>query len=73
MGGRVRGAEDGGPTLPDRTPYLTVAEAAHLLRVHPQSVYRMVHAGELPHLRVGRAIRIPREAVDKLARLAASA
>jgi excisionase family DNA binding protein len=51
----------------ERTPYLTVAEAAKELRVHPQMVYRMVKSGELAHLRAGpRAIRIPRSALDAL-------
>lgn len=48
----------------ERTPYLTVSEAAHLLRVHPQVIYRMVNDGRLAHLRVGRNIRIPRAALD---------
>jgi excisionase family DNA binding protein len=53
----------------DRSPYLTVAEAAEHLRVHRQLIYRMVQRGELPGtLRVGRHIRIPQAAVDALAR-----
>ena len=51
----------------ERSPYLTVAEAAELLRVHPQVVYRMVRAGDLDHLKAGpKAIRIPRTAIDAL-------
>lgn len=57
----------------DRSPYYSVSEVAELLRVHRQLIYRMVQRGELPGtLRVGRHIRIPRSAVDALARAVAS-
>lgn len=46
---------------------LTVAELAHLLHVSRMTVYRMVRAGRIPHLRVGtRAIRFLRADVDAL-------
>jgi len=57
----------------DRTPYLTVYEAAELLRVHPQVIYRMIHAGDLPSMRVGRVYRIPRRALDELVKSTQSA
>jgi excisionase family DNA binding protein len=41
-------------------PVLTVREAARELGVHPQTVYRQVAAGTLPHFRVGQAIRFRR-------------
>ena len=41
-------------------PLLTVAEAAELLRVHPNHVYELIRRGELPHVRLGRIIRLPR-------------
>ena len=41
-------------------PLLTVAEAAELLRVHPNHVYELIRRGELPHVRLGRVIRLPR-------------
>ncbi|MFD8533899.1 helix-turn-helix domain-containing protein [Streptosporangium canum] len=44
--------------LPDRAT-MTVAEAALLLGVHRDAAYDAVHRGELPAIRVGRAIRIP--------------
>lgn len=56
--------------MPDRSPYLTVAEAAELLRVHPQAVYRAIQNGEIAHVRVGRVIRIPRVAIDAITRTA---
>lgn len=39
-------------------PVLTVAEVADALRVSTMTVYRLVNAGELPALRIGKNIRI---------------
>jgi len=49
--------------------YLTVPEVAAAMRVHRQTVYRMVWSGELPWVNVGRGksrprIRIRQSAVD---------
>ncbi|WP_280405352.1 helix-turn-helix domain-containing protein, partial [Nocardia brasiliensis] len=35
------------------TQFLTVAEVASLMRVSKMTVYRLVHSGELPAVRVG--------------------
>ena len=43
--------------------FLTVAEVATIMRVSKMTVYRMVHAGELPAVRVGRSFRVPESAV----------
>jgi len=43
--------------------FLTVAEVATLMRVSKMTVYRLVHAGELPAVRVGRSFRVPEQAV----------
>jgi excisionase family DNA binding protein len=43
--------------------FLTVAEVADMMRVSSMTVYRMVHAGELPAIRFGRSFRIPESAV----------
>ena len=43
--------------------FLTIAEVAGALRVSKMTVYRMVHAGELPAIRVGRSFRVPAKAV----------
>lgn len=45
------------------TSYLTVADAARVLAVSRKTIYRLVWRGELPFLRVGRALRIPRNAI----------
>lgn len=43
--------------------FLTVAEVADMMRVSKMTVYRMVHAGELPAIRFGRSFRVPESAV----------
>lgn len=43
--------------------FLTVAEVAALMRVSKMTVYRMVHGGTLPAVRVGRSYRVPESAV----------
>ncbi len=43
--------------------FLTVAEVAAVMRVSKMTVYRMVHGGDLPAVRVGRSFRVPEKAV----------
>lgn len=43
--------------------FLTVAEVAAIMRVSKMTVYRLVHAGDLPAVRVGRSFRVPEGAV----------
>lgn len=54
-------------TTPDRSlsdvSFLTVAEVAAMMRVSKMTVYRLVHHGELPAVRVGRSFRVPEKAV----------
>ena len=45
--------------------FLTVAEVAGIMRVSKMTVYRMVHSGELPAVRVGRSFRVPEDAVHQ--------
>jgi excisionase family DNA binding protein len=56
-------------STPD-TEYLTVGEAADLLRLSPLTVYRRVWDGSLPSVRLSEhgAIRIPRDAIESPAR-----
>ncbi|MCP2252877.1 DNA binding domain-containing protein, excisionase family [Prauserella aidingensis] len=42
---------------------MTVAEVASLMRVSKMTVYRLVHSGELPAVRVGKSFRVPEQAV----------
>jgi excisionase family DNA binding protein len=48
--------------------FLTVAEVAAAMRVSKMTVYRLVHAGELPAVRVGRSFRVSEDAVDEYLR-----
>jgi excisionase family DNA binding protein len=50
--------------------FLTVAEVASVMRVSKMTVYRMVHAGDLPAVRVGRSFRVPEKAVHDYLRSA---
>ena len=50
--------------------FLTVAEVAAVMRVSKMTVYRMVHGGELPAVRVGRSFRVPEKAVHDYLRAA---
>lgn len=43
--------------------FLTVAEVATVMRVSKMTVYRLVHSGELPAVRVGRSFRVPEDDV----------
>jgi len=46
-----------------RVQFLTVAEVADAMRVSKMTVYRLVHAGELPAVRVGKSFRVPQDAL----------
>ncbi|MGF6888016.1 excisionase family DNA binding protein [Nocardia sp. GAS34] len=52
-----------GPAIGGGTQFLTVAEVANLMRVSKMTVYRLVHSGELPAVRVGRSFRVHAKAV----------
>lgn len=49
---------------PARSDFLTVAEVAQLMRVSTMTVYRLIKAGELPSVRVGKSHRIRETDVD---------
>jgi excisionase family DNA binding protein len=48
--------------------FLTVAEVASVMRVSKMTVYRLVHSGHLPAIRVGRSFRVPEQAVHEYLR-----
>ncbi|SDD73953.1 DNA binding domain-containing protein, excisionase family [Sanguibacter gelidistatuariae] len=48
-----------------RVQFLTVSEVAGVMRVSKMTVYRLVHAGELPAVRVGKSFRVPQEALTR--------
>ena len=48
-----------------RNRFLTVAEVAQLMRVSTMTVYRLIKAGDLGAVRVGRSYRIREDDVDR--------
>jgi len=48
--------------------FLTIAEVASMMRVSKMTVYRLVHGGDLPALRVGRSFRVLEEDVNEYLR-----
>ncbi|MGN6162266.1 MAG: helix-turn-helix domain-containing protein [Marmoricola sp.] len=43
---------------------MTIAEVAAVMRVSKMTVYRLVHGGELPAVRVGRSFRVSEKDVN---------
>lgn len=48
----------------NRARFYTVAEVADQLRVSNMTVYRLINAGALPAVRVGRSYRLREEDID---------
>ncbi len=48
--------------------FLTVAEVAAMMRVSKMTVYRLVHSGEMPAVRVGRSFRVREEDANEYIR-----
>lgn len=53
-------------TLDDLPLLLTVGEAAKLMRVSRNGAYNAVAEGAVPSIRIGRNIRIPRDALASI-------
>lgn len=45
------------------TDWLTVPEMAAVLRISKDTAYSLISEGRVPHIRIGRAIRVPRESL----------
>jgi excisionase family DNA binding protein len=60
-----RQQDQAGEAQPSQLRFRTVAEVASLMRVSKMTVYRLVHSGELPAVRVGRSFRVPEKAVHE--------
>ncbi|MDP9442891.1 MAG: helix-turn-helix domain-containing protein [Actinomycetota bacterium] len=58
-------SNQGGEQPLSEVEFLTVAEVAAAMRVSKMTVYRLVHSGDLPAVRVGRSFRVPESAVDE--------
>lgn len=52
--------------LADMPAVLTVEEAETLLRIGRSAAYEGVRSGEIPSIKVGRSIRIPRHRLEQL-------
>jgi excisionase family DNA binding protein len=48
---------------------LSITQVAATMRLSRTSVYRLIEAGRLPGVRVGRVVRVPEAAVDEHLRL----
>jgi excisionase family DNA binding protein len=48
-----------------RARFLTAAEVAELLRVSTMTGYRLIKAGQLPAVRVGKSYRVREDDVDR--------
>ncbi len=57
--GEVRSRE-----VAERPVLLHVAEAARLLAIGTTLAYELIGQGKLPHVRLGRAVRVPRRALE---------
>jgi excisionase family DNA binding protein len=44
---------------------LRAEEAAHLLGIGRTKIYEMIARGEIPALRIGRLVRVPRDALEE--------
>lgn len=76
LGARLREASEGAEdaTLSDRDPrgsderppVLTITEAASLLRISRNSAYEAARRGEIPTIRLGRRLLVPRAALERL-------
>ena len=47
-----------------RARFMTVAEVAELMRVSSMTVYRLIKAGDLAAVRVGKSFRVREDDVD---------
>ncbi len=56
--------------MPDEI--MTVEELAQYLKLDPQTVYRKFRSGEIPGVKIGRAVRFKREMVDRWLRAKAA-
>lgn len=51
--------------MPEKTRFLTPAEVADMLRVSTMTVYRLIKAGDIPALKVGKSYRLREDDVDR--------
>jgi excisionase family DNA binding protein len=49
---------------PERESLYSVREVASQLGVHPETIRRLIHDGRLDAVRIGRVLRVHKQAVD---------
>ena len=54
-----------GKPSPEDTLLLTVEQAAKLLQISRYLAYDLIAQGKLPHVRLGRIIRVPRHCLEQ--------
>jgi excisionase family DNA binding protein len=59
-----RDGSNAGSAITPRHPLLTIDDVATFLSVSTKTVRRMIGRGELPHIRVGRQVRVRWEALE---------
>jgi excisionase family DNA binding protein len=47
------------------SPMITATEVAVMVRAHVRTIYRLVRAGAIPHIRVGADVRFVREEIER--------
>jgi excisionase family DNA binding protein len=55
---------------PDLPQFLSVVEVAAVLRVDRKTVHKLIASGDLPHVRLGRVLRIPASVLQSLCKSA---
>jgi excisionase family DNA binding protein len=71
MGGKGEITMENEGAIPN--PPMTVSEFAAWARLSQNAVYDMIKKGEIPSIRFGRAIRIPRDTAAKILQAAEAA
>ena len=61
---RARTVASGSQEDPEARLLLRIDEAARLLGIGTTLAYEMVGQGRLPHVRLGRSVRVPRAALE---------
>jgi len=55
---------------PDLPQFLSVMEVAGVLRIDRKTVHKLIASGDLPHVRLGRVLRIPVSVLQSLSKSA---
>lgn len=53
-------------SIADTSGMYTRREAAHLAKINPRTLDKLIDAGDIPAVRFGRSVRIPKSFIDQL-------